>query len=65
MFLMTSLGFGAVLELFDRKDGLRRLFNTVSFLSWESSSFLTVGMQSLLKQIALGLSGVILLLEKE
>ncbi|XP_071500880.1 DDB1- and CUL4-associated factor 1-like [Diadema antillarum] len=33
MFLMTSLGFGAVLELFDRKDGLRKLFNTMSTLS--------------------------------
>eukprot|EP00057_Strongylocentrotus_purpuratus_P023259 XP_011677733.1 PREDICTED: protein VPRBP [Strongylocentrotus purpuratus] len=33
MFLMTSLGFGAVLDLFDRKDGLRKLFNTMSTLS--------------------------------
>ncbi|XP_054751172.2 DDB1- and CUL4-associated factor 1-like [Lytechinus pictus] len=33
MFLMTSLGFGAVLDLFDRKDGLRKLLNSMSTLS--------------------------------
>ncbi|KAJ8047078.1 DDB1- and CUL4-associated factor 1 [Holothuria leucospilota] len=33
MFFMMSIQFGAVLSLFDKQDGMRKLFNTISTLS--------------------------------